>query len=194
VHPAAPSNGWPHEELERSVLHSYPHTPPPDQCAQLAGELGMKGLIEVKDPGFEREAVDILRRFKPDADLNFFSFHPEVTRTLHSIVPERPIGLLSDLQEPAKTGAELVADARDAKASFVGLNVRQTSDVVLKAVNDAKLGTTVWTVVTPADHVRLLSHPLVTSVISDAPQVAMSARTALYGDAATAAVRMLHVV
>jgi glycerophosphoryl diester phosphodiesterase len=184
--------GVPLDQLDRSILDANPQIPTLERWAQRAGELGMTGLIEVKDPGFEREAVEILRRHMPDEHLNFFSFHPAVTKQLRSIVPNRPIGLLSDLQSPALSGAQLVRNAVDARASFVGLNVRQSSNVVLQAVHDANLGATVWTVKTPADHARLLAHPLVTSVISDMPQVATKIRSTIYRNAATAAVRVLH--
>jgi glycerophosphoryl diester phosphodiesterase len=101
-------------------------------------------------------------------------------RALSRIVPDRPVGLLSQLETPAVTGAQLVRTAQASNATFLGLNVGQTGDDVLQAAADAKLGVKVWTVDAPSDILRLASDPRVTTIISDRPDLALALRGTLH--------------
>lgn len=163
-------------EVDRVVLDAYPEIPTLDAWAKRAGELKVIGLIELKESGYEDDVVRTLRRHLTDAQLEFFSFKSAAVRALGRIVPDRPVGLLSDLLAPARTGAELVRDAKLSSATFLGLNVRQTSDDVLDSAYRSGLGVKVWTVDEPADMVRLLGDHRVDTVITDRPALALKIR------------------
>ncbi|MCW2927469.1 MAG: glycerophosphoryl diester phosphodiesterase family protein [Thermoleophilia bacterium] len=179
VHHDATLAGVPLEQLDRSVLAHHPHIPTLDQWAKRAGELGATGLIEFKDGGYEREAMATLRRHMPDSRLQLMSFHADVVAKLRELAPEGPVGLLS--RDPATSADELVRNARAAGASFLGLNISQASEPVLRAADGAGLGVAVWTVDRSEDIARLLADRRVNTVITDAPRLALDLRGALHG-------------
>lgn len=163
-------------DVDQVVLEAYPEIPTLDAWAKRAGELEVNGLIELKESGYEDDVVRTLRRHLTDSQLEFFSFKSAAVKALSRIVPDRPVGLLSDLQQPARIGAELVRDAKLSSATFLGLNVRQTSDDVLDSAFRGGLGVKVWTVDDPADMTRLLGDYRVDAVITDRPALALQIR------------------
>ena len=175
-HDAALPDGRKLADVDQAVLLGHRDIPTLDAWAKRAGELKVNGLIELKESGYEDDVVRTLRRHMTDGQLEFFSFKSAAVRALSRIVPDRPVGLLSDLQEPAKTGAQLVADARKANANFLGLNVRQSGDDVLFHASRDHLGVKVWTVDLPEDLTRLLDDHRVSTVITDRPALAKEIR------------------
>lgn len=163
-------------DVDSVALSAYPDVPTLDAWAKRAGELKANALVELKESGYEDDAVRILRRHLSDGQLEFFSFKPAAVRALSRIVPDRPVGLLSEVQNRARTGAELVRDAKAASATFMGLDVRQTQDDVLWHASRNDLGVKVWTVDAPADISRLLADPRVDTVITDRPSLALEIR------------------
>ncbi len=169
-------------DVDSVALRGYPDIPLLDQWAKRAGELKVNALVELKESGYEQDVVDTLRRHVISDRLEFFSFKRAAVRALSRIVPDRPVGLLSDLQSPARTGAQLVQDARANFATFLGLNVRQTQEDVLAAADRGDLGVKVWTVDQPTDLARLLADPRVDTVISDQPELAKRMRDIVLRD------------
>ncbi len=163
-------------DVDSAALAAYPDIPTLDDWARRAGELDAKALVELKESGYEDDVVRTLRRHLTDLQLEFFSFKSAAVRALSRIVPDRPVGLLSELQHPARTGAELVRDAKAASANFLGLNVAQAQDDVLLAAFRDDLGVKVWTVDDPTDLVRLLGDHRVDTVITDRPALALKIR------------------
>ena len=163
-------------DVDRSALQAFPEIPTLEAWAKRAGELNVKALVELKESGYEDDVVRTLRGHLVDSQLEFFSFKSAAVRALSRIVPDRPVGLLSDVQHPARTGAELVRDAKAASATFLGLNVAQTQDDILRAASTNGLGVKVWTVDDPVDMVRLLGDSRVDTVITDRPTLALKIR------------------
>ncbi|MCW2925171.1 MAG: glycerophosphodiester phosphodiesterase [Thermoleophilia bacterium] len=184
-------------ELTVHDLADLPHVPTLDAWAKRAGELGVGGLIELKEHGAEAETVATVERYLPGHRINYMSFDHEAVRSLRALAPNRPVGLLSDLGAAGADGvrrsadaATLVANARATGASFLGLNVGQATDPVLAAAHEAGLGVAVWTVDRPADIARLLADQRVHTVISDVPRLAKSLRSSIAD--AGAGVRLLR--
>lgn len=175
-HDAALPDGRRLADVDRGALARHPDVPTLDSWARRAGELKVNALVELKESGYEDDVVGTLRRYLADGQMEFFSFRSAAVRALSRIVPGRPVGLLSDLREPARTGAQLVQDAKAAKATFLGLNVRQTQDDVLAQASRDELGVKVWTVDAPEDLARLLDDRRVTTVITDKPALAKHIR------------------
>lgn len=175
-HDATLPDGRKLADVDLPAISQYAEIPTLDEWAKRAGELHVNGLVELKESGYEQEVVDTLLRHMKRDTLEFFSFKPAATRALSRIVPDRPVGLLSDLKSPARTGARLVQDAVDAKASFLGLNVRQTADDVLTQAIRNHLGVKVWTVDLPEDLMRLIDDYRVSTVITDKPALAKEIR------------------
>lgn len=183
-------------DVDRSVLAEYPHVPTLDAWAKRAGQLNATALVELKESGYEDEVVATVRRHIPDHKLEYFSFKPAAVRALSRIVGDRPLGLLSDLKEPAKTGAELVSAGRRNGANLLGLNVRQACDGVLWHTSFARMGAYVWTVNGDPELRRLIADPRVTNVISDVPDLALKIRNArsLLDDAASTLLRAASTI
>lgn len=150
-----------------------------DDWARRAGELGARVIAEFKEPGYEREALDAITRSMPRDHVELMSFDTDAVRALHELAPDRPLGLLTDLRQPAVSGAELVADARAVGANFLGLNVRQATPSVLDAAARANLDVKVWTVDKLDDIVRLSTDGRVGTIISDVPDLALGFRNLL---------------
>lgn len=178
-HDAVLPDGRKLADVDLPVLSAYADIPTLGEWATRAGELKVNGLIELKESGYEQQVVDTLLLHMKREQLEFFSFKPAATRALSRIIPDRPVGLLSDLQSPARTGARLVQDALKAKASFLGLNVRQTHDDVLTQAIRNHLGVRVWTVDAPEDLTRLIQDYRVSTVITDRPALAQEIREQL---------------
>ena len=181
-HDAALPDGRLLADVDARVLAEYPHVPTLEAWAKRAGELGASGLIELKESGYEDQVVATLHRYVAPEKLEFFSFKPAAVRALSRLVPDRPVGLLSDLKSPALTGAQLVANARENHATFLGLNVRQSGDDVLQEARRGGLGVKVWTVDEARDMIRLLASGRVNTVITDRPALAITIRDALIGE------------
>ena len=162
--------------LDRSALSAHPEVATLDDWSRRAGQLGASVLAETKGAGYEREMLAALDRYVPTDRVRTMSFNPDAVRALHELAPDRPTGLLSDVQQPARAGADLVSDARRAGASFLGLNVGQATDDVLGAAARAGLDVAVWTVNDADDLTRLIADPRVGTVITDAPDLALGLR------------------
>lgn len=196
IHHDAQIGGVALDRLDRGVLARHPQIATLDDWARTAGELDVGVLAEFKEPGYEREALDVLRRHEPDAKLNVMSFDVDAVRALRRIAPELPVGLLTSATPPPggpTTPTQLVHAARGSGASFLGLNVRQATEPVLAAADGAGLGVAVWTVDAADDLTRLLADRRVATVITDAPALALQLRSTMHGlDAAGAGVRLLR--
>lgn len=182
-------------ELDRSALAAHPEVATLDDWSRRAGELGVGVLAELKEPGYEREVLDTLRTNLRGNRLDLFSFDASAARAMSRLAPDHAVGLLTDVGRPeAATAASIVDAARGAGASFVGLNVRQTTEPILAALDAAGLGAAVWTVDRPADIVRLLADRRVSTVISDVPRQALAIRSTMTGGLheASGAVRLLR--
>ncbi len=189
-HDAALADGRLLAAVDRRVLREFPEIPTLDDWARRASELRASALVELKEVGYEAEVVATMRRFLPDERVEYFSFEPDAVRALRRIEPNRPVGLLSRLQHPARTGAELVQDAKAAHATFLGLNVRQTQDDVLRHAAQNDLRVKVWTVDLLEDMWRLSADPRVDTIISDVPDLALRVRNlATHGDRSAIALR-----
>lgn len=191
-------DGIPLHRLDRRVLAAHPEIPVVDDWTRRAGQLGIGVLAEFKEHGYEAEIVAALRRDIPDGRFDVMSFEPRAVRELARLAPDRPVGLLTDVLPATRgirnlvTPGSLSKHAQALGASFLGLNVAQTSERMLQAAARRDLGVAVWTVDDPADIARLLADERVATVITDVPDQALSIRRGLLGlDDASAAVRLL---
>jgi glycerophosphoryl diester phosphodiesterase len=178
-------NGVPLDQLDETVLATHPHIATFEDWARRAGELDAFPLTEIKAPGYESEAISILRRHLPEEHLELMSFNHDAVREMARLVPHRPVGLLSEVQSPAVRGAKLVSDAQQLGATFLGLNVGQTQVPILDSAFRANLGVKVWTVNEPRDVTRLVADPRVDTVITDVPAAALKARDLARGTASS---------
>lgn len=192
-------DGVPLHRLDRRVLAAHPEVPTLEQWARRAGKLGIGVLAEFKEPGYEREALDILRRHVDGDKLDLMSFEPAAVKRLAQLAPDRPVGLLTyDLPATRRlrnafAPGSLPEQARRLGASFVGLNVEQATDRTIGAIHARGLGAAVWTVDEPLVLSRLLADRRVATVITDVPGEALKLRGALAGiDGASAGVRLLR--
>ena len=193
-------DGKPLHLVTAEDLARYPEVVTLDEWARNAGSRGVRVLAEFKERGDEAEGLATLKRYVTPDDLAVMSFDPRVVRTLRTLEPTLPVGQLTydlpltHLVRQALAPGSSVHLAQRTGASFVALNVRQATNATLEAARRAGMGVAVWTVDDASTLGQLLGDARVTTVITDAPQLATNIRSALAGglSEASAGVRLLH--
>lgn len=191
--------GQPLHRLDRTVLTRHPEIATLDDWARRAGELEVGVLAELKEAGYEADALRTVRAHVAPERLDLMSFKPSVVRRLAALAPDRPVGLLTyDLPATrvvrnAVSPSSLMRSAAGLGASFVGLNVSQATPRMLAAADRAGMGVAVWTVDDSTDLARLIADPRVATVISDVPGDALAIRAGIAGaEGASAGIRLLR--
>ena len=157
-------------ELVRRCTHRPPLL---DEVVDLcAGRIALD--VEVKEPGSELDAAElVLQRFAAPT-LLFTSFHEQVITSLTSRFPELRCGLLAGparVRLRSRRRPQLDEAARRCGATFLGLH-----QMLLSRPVAAGWPIAVWTVNSPARLARYLSDARVFAIITDVPRLALQLR------------------
>jgi len=130
--------------------------------------------LEVKEPGYVRETVMLLRSCGFERCM-LTSFLDNVVREAKSVAPELRTGLL------IATGLRRALTTRlpAARADCLALHRRLADAAGLERVAAAGVPCLIWTVNGPRAMDRLLGHPAVEGVITDRPALALERRATL---------------
>ena len=196
VHHAARRRGVALERLTYAELVGRSRHRPPsldEVLALCAGRVGVD--VEIKEPGYEAEVVDIVERRLDTTQALVTSFHAGVIETVKSLRPGLRCGLVVGLgrirTSRAGVGRAVVDPARQCGADFIAMHQllaslrpqshrrRLSTSPVLKAAADAELPVAVWTVNGVIRLRHFLNDPLVAAVITDTPATAIDVRRSL---------------
>ena len=130
--------------------------------------------LEVKEPGYVAETIDLLRPFGLDRCL-VSSFLDDVVLEAKMLAPELRTGLLVAAGVRRALAGRLPAS----KADCLCLHRRLADDGALTAAAASGVPCIVWTVNSPAALDRYLGHPAVEGVITDRPGLALARRVRL---------------
>ena len=159
------------------VLHHdpLPAAPHADLCTLhdlVAAARGRVALdIELKEPGFEEDALSALTP-RPEG-LWLTSFLPGVLEAIAALDPAVPTGLLIDAGDVA---GDAPARARACGARILAPHASLFDDRLRGAAMDAGLGLIVWTVNDRERLGELLADPAVDCVITDDVPLAVTLR------------------
>ncbi|MDQ1387453.1 MAG: glycerophosphoryl diester phosphodiesterase [Acidobacteriaceae bacterium] len=122
--------------------------------------------IELKVPGLENVAVDLLHIFPPDRGFVLSSFLPEVLQTIHGFDKTAPLGLICETRSELIPWAELPLE-------YVIPHYQLLRKDLIADLKDAGRKIFVWTVNARAD-MRRFSAWGVDGIISDNPKNLLS--------------------
>ncbi|HEX6751497.1 MAG TPA: glycerophosphodiester phosphodiesterase family protein [Longimicrobium sp.] len=152
-----------------------------EDVAAWAAEADAFLNVEIKRPGIEAAAVEIVERAgRTDATL-FSSFHPESVAEVRRLAPGAHCWLLTEVWTP-----EVLALARDLGVGGICLHDPLAAPAVLETLRAAKLGVVVWTVDKPG-RIRALLRAGVMGVITNRPAAGVAARDEVERDREAAA-------
>ena len=196
VHHAARRRGVAIDRLTYAELvERSRHRPPSldEVLALCAGRVAVD--VEIKEPGYEAEVVEIVERRLDATQAVVTSFHAEVIETVKSLRPGLRCGLVVGLgrirTSRAAVDRAVVDPARLCGADFIAMHQllaglrpqshrrRLDTPPVLKAAADAGLPVAVWTVNGVMRLRHFLKEPLVAAVITDTPATAIDLRSKL---------------
>lgn len=151
-----------------------------NELLQRARELDLKVVAELKEPGYEGQVIEAVRRTHAPQDSVFISFSKDAVRAVEQLAPELRTGLLlvdpvrfvpgiRSVKDTLSSGAGPIRAAEAVGADFVAVHDAMATGKMLGAAAAAGMPVAVWTVNDPARAVQLLQHPQVASVITDTP-------------------------
>ncbi len=152
---------------------------------QILADGGVRGHVDLKGVGFEREAVELaLASFGPDRFV-VTTADPESVAAVGASFPGVPVGLSVGFG-PASITRDLrrlrwplsfpLAAVRASGASWVAMSYRYARPAVLDRCRAAGLQIMVWTVNDDRRLTRLLGDPRVAVVVTDRPEHAVALR------------------
>ena len=152
---------------------------------QILADGGVRGHVDLKGAGFEREAVELaLASFGPDRFV-VTTADPESVAAIGASFPEVPVGLSAgfgpgsitrDLRRLRWPLSFPLAAVRASGASWVAMNYRYARPAVLDRCRAEGLQIMVWTVNDDRRLTQLLADPRVAVVVTDRPQHAVALR------------------
>jgi glycerophosphoryl diester phosphodiesterase len=122
--------------------------------------------VELKEPGCERDAVDLLLRYLPLSDFCITSFLATALRETRAIHPGIRTGLIFAIWNESVRAACLSHDVDLLVAHY---RILEEAEEIGKPVF-------VWTVDDPALTRELFDHPLVEAVVTNNPRQALALR------------------
>jgi glycerophosphoryl diester phosphodiesterase len=125
--------------------------------------------VELKEPGCEREAIDLLLRYFPLGDFCITSFLASVLRETRAINPNVRTGLIFATWVSKVRAACLSADVDLLVAHY---RLADRAEQIGKPLF-------VWTVDDPARTRRLFERPLVEAIVTNNPRQALALRSEL---------------
>lgn len=131
--------------------------------------------VEIKEPGYEAAALEILAGLEPER-LLITSFEMEVLRELRRISASVRLGLIVPAREPLSLALRRAADCR---AEHLVLHHRRVKSRALAAATAAGLTVFAWTVNSRHQLRRFLQEPRLSGVVTDAVELAVSLRREL---------------
>ena len=193
VHHAARRRGVAIDRLTYAELvERSRHRPPSldEVLALCAGRVAVD--VEIKEPGYEAEVVEIVEHRLDATRAVVTSFHAGVIETVKSLRPGLRCGLVVGLGRMRTSRAAVdrvvVDPARQCGADFIAVHQllaglrpharrrRLGTSRVLRAAADAELPVAVWTVNGIMRLRHFLNEPLVAAVITDTPATAIDLR------------------
>jgi glycerophosphoryl diester phosphodiesterase len=130
--------------------------------------------LEIKEPGYVRETIELLRPFGLEHCL-VSSFLDDVVREAKDIAPELRTGLLVGTSFRKALATRLPA----VKADCLVLHRRLATVTALEQAAAAGVPCVIWTVNTPRALDRYLGHTAVEGVVTDLPALALERRARL---------------
>ena len=118
--------------------------------------------IELKIPGLERIALDLLREFPPSCGFVVSSFIPEVLTGIYNLDKTIPLGLICETKTQLSLWSKL-------SVSHVIPHYRLLSQKLLRELKAERKKVFVWTVNSPAT-IKRFSSWQVDGIISDYPE------------------------
>ncbi|MBV8446274.1 MAG: glycerophosphodiester phosphodiesterase [Candidatus Dormibacteraeota bacterium] len=176
VHHPAQRRGVPLARLSYpELVRRSRHRPPLlEEVAELcAGRIALD--VEIKEPGSELDAAEVVLQRFPPAALLFTSFHEPVITSLSSRFSDLRCGLLAGPARArlhSRRPVKLDEAARRSGAVFLALHQR----VLGRLPASPGWPVAVWTVNSPARLARYLSDPRVFAIITDVPRLALQMR------------------
>jgi glycerophosphoryl diester phosphodiesterase len=146
-----------------------------DEVVAWAREAGAFLNIELKRPGIERTAIELVDAAGLIERTIFSSFHEQSVAVVRKVAPDATCYLLTD-----RWGPPVLELARDLGVGGVCLNVRLATPAALSQLRDAGLQAVVWTVDRPA-RIRELVRAGVQAVITNRPALAVVIRDEVSG-------------
>jgi glycerophosphoryl diester phosphodiesterase len=168
---AVPTSSLPYDALRVKGTRSRPPLLA-DVLALTKGRIGLN--LEVKEPGFVRDVIELLRPFGLEGCL-LSSFLDDVVLEAKTLVPELRTGLL------IATGFRRALTVRlpASRADCLGLHRRLADATALSKAAAAGVPCVVWTVNAPRAMDRYLGHSAVEGVVTDRPALALERRSRL---------------
>ena len=193
VHHGASRRGTPVSLLTLAELRRRCRNKPPtldEVVALCAGRIGLN--VEVKEPGYEAQLLEVVSAHVDRQDLLVTSFHPAVVMAVKALQQDVVCGLLIGTGGMSRYRSRIEALplelARRCAADFIAphqlwLAVRPHSrrrplggSPVLAAAHDAGVPVVVWTVNGEARLRGYLADPRIAGIITDLPAVAAQLR------------------
>ena len=144
-----------------------------EKVARWAAGTGAWLNVELKAAGVEAASLGVLREQGMLERCFLSSFLPDTVRSTRRLAPDVSCYLLSDLWNP-----QVLATARETRASGVCLRHDAASPAALQELADAGLPLVVWTVDDPA-RIRALLRAGVAALITNHPERGVAERRAL---------------
>jgi glycerophosphoryl diester phosphodiesterase len=158
------------------------------EVMRVLADGGVRGHIDLKGVGFEREAVELaLASFGPDRFV-VTTADPESVAAIGALFPAVPVGLsvgfgpasitrdLRRLRWPLSFPPSTVRTVRASGAGWVALSYRYARPAVLDRCRAAGLQIMVWTVNDDRRLTWFLADPRVAVVVTDRPEHAVALR------------------
>jgi len=147
-----------------------------DVLARVAGRIAVD--VELKESGYEEEAMAIVARHLPPDGYVVTSFRDAALPAVKRAVPEARTGLLLG---PRRRLRELERRVRQTGVDFVAPHSSLARPRLLSWAQQQGLGTWVWTVNDPYRLRAMLADPRVAAVITDHPERALHPGATLAG-------------
>lgn len=162
------------DRLQRLAEKRGYHIPTLEETLKkLSGRIALD--IEIKRSGFEKEAVDIVRKYYDNNSIVFTSFIDKVVGKLKEIAPEIKSGLLLGLRPPAAImaksldPAQIVKRIKNCRADFLAPHWRLLRMPYFANNKNSGLPVAVWTVNRMAVAKKLIGSNCA-AIISDYPE------------------------
>jgi glycerophosphoryl diester phosphodiesterase len=141
-----------------------------EEVAAWAVETGAFLNVEIKRPGVEATALEVVDAAGRTPHTIFSSFVPESVAEVRRLAPEAACWLLTERWNP-----RVLQLAADLRVGGVCLDVRRATPAVVEQLRAAHLPVVIWTVDRPA-RIRALLRAGVVAVITNRPTVGVQAR------------------
>ncbi|MEW6446578.1 MAG: glycerophosphodiester phosphodiesterase [Bacillota bacterium] len=171
-----------YKAISESVSHEIPTL---ESVLKLcAGRVALD--VEIKETGYEEEALDLILRYLSPWQFVITSFHDTVIQTVGKFYPQVSTGLLLGLDKPRNLFATRLSELfplkryKKCRAKFLAPHYKLINPIFLKMATSNSIPLFVWTVNSPITIKRLFTQGI-QAIITDVPQVALQIRQELFG-------------